>query len=1129
MTTGARQKRGICGICPAGCWIKATYDGQGRIAKVEPDDDPDMGITCKLAEHARDIIYSPDRVLHPLKRKGPKGTYEFERVTWDHAYEEIASRLERIKEESGPRAAAVYTGVGCFEQAFCDVFQPAGVAVSSASSVLFPFGSPNAMGVGALCYVSYGMIAPHLVTGKMLIDMFNDVENSELIVVWGANPSTDLPPIDMKRILDARRRGAEVVVIDPRRTMTAKLTDARWVPLRPGTDGALALGLCNVLIEEELFDRDLVRDWTLGFDDFSAYVQQFHPKAVEEATGVDPETVVWLARRLASARGASQYMYTGLEYSNSGVQAIRASLVLWALAGQLDVPGGRCFTMEGSRFPINRDGLVASPNGARKLGSDRFPVYARYRDESHAMALPDAVLSGKPYPVRALIIQGSSMITSWPEPERWRKTFEALDFLVCIDRHLTADAAYADLVLPACTYFETDSYVTYGPVLRLREKMIEPLGESRSDLRITAELAERLGYGHLYPQSSEELYEYILAVSDFTIEEVRRAGGAVSVGTELMQYRKWEKGLLRADGRPGFDTPSGKLEIHSRILEDYGYAPLPRYVEPAEGPASRPDIAGQYPLVFNSGARVRTSFHTQHHGVPGLAKERPEPGVTMNKDDAGKRGIGQGDLVRISTPRGSVTMRAIVSDDIAPGCIEANHACGSPVGPKAWSSRNVNDLTDLDNHDPVSGFPVYKCLLCEVEKERDGGEKVVIDSGELGEDDLDAKGGNEKMHDIYFDNNATTPMSDEVIQAMQDCMAEYGNPSSIHSRGSKAKSLLDDARRKVGGAISCPPGRLVFTGCGSESNNLAIKGTAFREWDNKPHFITSMIEHASVLKAMEWLGGNGFEVTYLAPDNQGLIDPGEFEKAIKARTVLASIMLANNETGAIQPVPELSRIARDKGVLFHCDAVQAMGKVAVDVAGLGADMVSLAAHKFYGPKGIGALYAGKGVDLEPIISGGGQERGLRSGTENVVGIAGLGKAAESVPGCLAEMERVRGLRDRLEERLLSLVKGNFVNGHPERRLPNTINITLPGIRGESMVNALGRRGIFVSSGSACKAGSTKPSGTLLAMGLSEEQAHCALRISLGVSATAEDVENTARAFGEIISQSRNAVHFAPCR
>lgn len=710
-------KRALCGICPAGCWVSVSYDNAGRIAAVQPDEGEEWGVLCTLGKHSAEIVYSRDRLLHPLRRRGAKGAYAFERISWEEAYAILVAKLTAIKAEYGPEACAIYTGRGSFERSLCDIFQPGGVAVSSASSVLFPFGSPNTMGVGSLCYVSFAMIAPHVTMGGMLITLFSDIENAELIVVWGTNPATDTPPIEIRRIMKAHERGARVIVLDPRRTALAGLDGAEWIPVRPGTDGALALGMCHVLLHEKRYDDRFVREWAHGFEEFSAYVRTFSPDAVERTTGVPAEKIRRLARRIAAARGAAPVMYTGLEYSDSGVQAIRASLVLWALAGQLDVPGGRCFAMKESRFPINRAGHVANPAPQRALGSGRFPLYSLYRKEAHPAALPDAVLHGTPYPVRSLIVLGSSLITSWPCPERWKRTLGSLDFLVCIDRHLTADAAYADIVLPATTMYEIESYMTYGPVFRIREKVIEPVGEARNDFFILAELARRLGYGHLYPQTEEELLRHVLQGSGYTIEEVRSAGGTVRIPTKMMRYRKWEQGLLRADGKPGFETPTGKFEIASTVLESHGYPPLPLYTEPGEGPQAQPELARTFPLVFISGSRVPTDFRSQHHGVPALLKDRPEPRVALHPRDAAARGISDGDRVSVSTVRGKVTMRASVTDAIMQGTIDADMGGGGPVGPPAWQECNINELTDPERCDPLSGFPVYKALLGEVQKE----------------------------------------------------------------------------------------------------------------------------------------------------------------------------------------------------------------------------------------------------------------------------------------------------------------------------------------------------------------------------------------------------------------------------
>ncbi|MDP6278524.1 MAG: molybdopterin-dependent oxidoreductase, partial [Nitrospinota bacterium] len=239
--------RTICGICPAGCWVEARVEN-GRLTGIRAEKGHPLGMICRRGEYAQEIVHSETaRLRTPLRRTGPKGTFAFEPCSWDEAYDEIVAALKRIKAESGPEALAVYTGRGAFELSLCDMFQPEGVAVSSASSVLFPFGSPNTMGVGALCYVSFAMIAPHVTMGRMLINMFTDTENAELLVVWGTNPATDSPPLDMQRLEAAAKRGVEVIVIDPRRTEAVERTGAEWIPIRPGTDGALALSMVGVL------------------------------------------------------------------------------------------------------------------------------------------------------------------------------------------------------------------------------------------------------------------------------------------------------------------------------------------------------------------------------------------------------------------------------------------------------------------------------------------------------------------------------------------------------------------------------------------------------------------------------------------------------------------------------------------------------------------------------------------------------------------------------------------------------------------------------------------------------------------------------------------------------------------
>ena len=562
-------KQGLCGICPAGCWVEVGLDN-GRLVDIRADESHMLGTICRRGEYSPSIVYSDDRLKYPLRRSGGKGSYQFERISWDEAYKTIVNNLERIKEESGPEAVAIYTGRGAQEQSLCDMFQPKGVSSSSASNVLFPFGSPNTTGVGALCYVSLHVIAPHVTMGRTQINMFPDLENADMVFVWGTNPATDSPPTDMQRLEDAARRGADVVVIDPLRTETVVRTNAQWIPIRPGTDGALALSIASVMIDEDIYNEEFVEKWCYGFEEFKTYVQHFRPEVVETITGVSADTIRSLAFRICQASGASLLMYTGLEFSNTGVQSARAVLTLFAMAGQLDVPGGIGLSMLNGQFPINHSSNQQNPNLELAIGRREFPIYSNYRGESHAIAMVDSVLHGTPYRTRGLIIHGSSMLTSWPQTPVWRKTLSGLDFLVCIDRQLTADCAYADIVLPATTMFENLSYMVYGPIFRLRERIVEPVGESRNDYLIMAELAKHLGYGHLFPQTEEGMVNQALQGSGYTLEDVRAAGGWVRIPTPMIEYVKWQKGSLCKDGKPGFDTPTGKFEIWSTIFEDNG-------------------------------------------------------------------------------------------------------------------------------------------------------------------------------------------------------------------------------------------------------------------------------------------------------------------------------------------------------------------------------------------------------------------------------------------------------------------------------------------------------------------------------------------------------------------------------
>ena len=378
------------------------------------------------------------------------------------------------------------------------------------------------------------------------------------------------------------------------------------------------------------------------------------------------------------------------------------------------------------------------------------------------------------------------------------------------------------------------------------------------------------------------------------------------------------------------------------------------------------------------------------------------------------------------------------------------------------------------------------------------------------------------MNRVYMDNAATTPVSPAVLEKMLPYFSEcYGNANSIHSTGLDARKALNAARKKVAAALNCNPEEVYFTSGGSESDNWALKGVAFANRKKGNHIITSAIEHHAILHTCEWLEKQGFEITYVPVDADGLVNPADVEAAITDKTILISIMAANNEIGTIEPIEEIAKIAHAHHVLFHTDAVQAIGAIPVDVRAIGCDLLSLSGHKFHGPKGVGALYIKQGTRIDNLIHGGAQERGRRASTENVAGIVGMAEAIELATANIPEKAaRISALRDQLIDGLTALPYVHL-NGHRAKRLPGNVNVSVRFIEGESLLLRLDLAGVAASSGSACTSGSLDPSHVLLAIGLPHEIAHGSLRLSLSDTTTQEEVDYVLSVLPGIIEYLRN--------
>ena len=377
------------------------------------------------------------------------------------------------------------------------------------------------------------------------------------------------------------------------------------------------------------------------------------------------------------------------------------------------------------------------------------------------------------------------------------------------------------------------------------------------------------------------------------------------------------------------------------------------------------------------------------------------------------------------------------------------------------------------------------------------------------------------MKKIYLDYAATTPVDKRVLEEMKPYFSEkYGNASSLHSLGTEAKRALEEAREKVASVIKANPKEIIFTSSGTESNNTALKGVAFANRDKGKHIITTPIEHDCVLNSARWLKKQGFDVDFIPVDKYGLVDLEKLEELIRKDTILISVMHANNEIGTIEPIKEIGKIAKEHDVYFHTDAAQSYGKIDIDVKKMNIDLITANAHKIYGPKGVGALFIREGVKIDPLLHGGGHEFGLRSSTENVAGIVGFGKAAElAKKETRGESERLIKLRNTLIENILK-IDDCWLNGHPDKRLPNNANFSFRFIEGESLVMYLDMQGICASTGSACSSKSLEPSHVLTAIGLKPEEAHGSLRLTTGRFTTKEDIDYVVEVLPNVVKNLR---------
>lgn len=727
-----REFPAICGLCPHGCWVRA-HVSKGKLVSIAADLHYQYGNLCRRGRLAPQVVYSPDRIITPLIRSGKKGKQAFRPATWDEALDRIASEFLRIKDMYNASAVASYMGAGTLEDGLSDFFE----------KILAPFGSPNDMNCGSVCYVSSKVLAPMTTMGVAGDSITPDFENSKLIILWGANPFKDGLPDKMRRIRQARARGAKLIVIDPRRHRLTKNADY-WIPVLPGTDGALILSIIKTIIDRDWYDRNFVERWTSGFEELAEYASSFTAAKAAHVCGVDPKTIEWLAETIAKTSNVAVDFYSGLEYAPSGVQNTRALYSLLALTENIDVDGG-LYIYE---YPHKQFNEFTYNGNQPPLGCKEYPLFYALTGRAHVSGLAAAVLQDDPYPVRGLLIVGGSPCRSYPDQTIWEKIYDRLDFMVVVDRFMTEEAAWADVVLPATTYYEIDSYQIYREHIRLRRKVIEPIGEAMNDSMILGAIAQRLGYGNTFPKTENEIINKAFRNQGLQKSPVK-GDEVFTLSLPERRYKKYESGNLRHDGRPGFPTQTGKFEFMSTLLKRYGYNPLPAYTDP------RPfNIESAASLMLTTGARSRARFNSQYLDRPELA-DRNRAVIEISPLDAEARGIQSGDAVTIQTSSGQMSLEAHVTPDICAGTVHVPFGGGGRRQIGAWPHVSVNSIIPSEIKDPISGYPVLKAVMCEVSRvEGKQHDKLVEDSG-LPEHDalLDELEVNERVGDevIYID------------------------------------------------------------------------------------------------------------------------------------------------------------------------------------------------------------------------------------------------------------------------------------------------------------------------------------------------------------------------------------------
>ena len=699
MDKGSKRVRTVCRSCGhGGCGVYVKVH-DGKAVGLEPDWEHPIskGYTCSKAYASFELQEHPDRLLYPMKRAGARGEGKWERISWDEALTGIAEKLDQVKSESGAEAAVFGHGTGRDFHRF--LYRLANL-----------YGTPNIMSPGHMCYIPRVAISRLMGTELPLCDYGGD---PQCVLAWGSNHLISNPDenkaINMAKTL---AKGAKLIVVDPRRNSLAERADL-WLQIRPATDSALALGMLYVIIKEGLYDREFVEKYTTGFEQLSKRVEKFSPEEVEKITWVPSSEIIEAARLYATTKPAALQWGVGIEQNINCVDADRALLYMVALTGNLDVPGGNAIFGLPPVLPratFSFFDKLPETQRAKMLGGDRYKLGA-YISRITPHVVWDAILEEQPYKVRALVMFASNLLTARENAYRVYEALKKVEFFVATDIFRTPTTELADIVLPAATWLEHDNIADYWKIhghVFPRIKAVEPRGEAWSDHKILNELGKKLGFEEFFWDDVEGSFDYILEPAGLTWKQFKK----MPYLEAPMTYRKHE--------RDGFRTTSGKLELYLKQYEEWGYDPLPDYVEPPESPHAEAKIVAQYPLVLTTGHRIFEFFGSEHRQSAYLRRKHRDPLVEIHPNAAGERNIDDGDWVYIETPRGKVKFRAKLFDGIHPSVVSAEYGWWYPeAGPPdyGWKESNINILTvDGPPLDPGMGATNLKGLMCNIHK-----------------------------------------------------------------------------------------------------------------------------------------------------------------------------------------------------------------------------------------------------------------------------------------------------------------------------------------------------------------------------------------------------------------------------